>query len=383
MAQTPLRILSLLRLPISPQQHVVVLYHIPAALVKRRKKKGVSYADISRLMHGIDLGGWLSQCRHTEAHYDSFITEADIARIASWGLDHVRLPFDYDLIETADGTRIDAGYVRLNRVADWCAKHGLNIILDLHKTAGFSFDAGEAESGFFDSPAYQERFYALWETLAREFGAEHDHIAFELLNEVTDRSFCERWNAIAETCIRRIRAVAPEVYILIGGYWNNSIRALPDLLPPTDDRIVYNFHCYEPLIFTHQGAGWVPGMPADLRLSYPAAAMDYRAAMTASMDPAVLLTGMQNGADADAEMFLEMFRQAAEIAEERDVPLYCGEYGVIMYADDESTLNWYRAIHAAFERFGIGRAAWTYRSMHYGITDGCRAAIADKLITLL
>lgn len=107
------------------------------------------------------------------------------------------------------------------------------------------------------------------------------------------------------------------------------------------------------------------------------------AAMTASMDPAVLLTGMQNGADADAEMFLEMFRQAAEIAEERDVPLYCGEYGVIMYADDESTLNWYRAIHAAFERFGIGRAAWTYRSMHYGITDDCRAAIADKLITLL
>ena len=53
--------------------------------------------------HGINLGGWLSQCVHTPEHYDSFIGEEDIRRIASWGLDHVRVPVDYELIETQEG----------------------------------------------------------------------------------------------------------------------------------------------------------------------------------------------------------------------------------------------------------------------------------------
>ena len=38
---------------------------------------------------------------------------------------------------------------------------------DLHKTFGFSFDAEEREEGFFVSEAYQERFYRLWEEMAR------------------------------------------------------------------------------------------------------------------------------------------------------------------------------------------------------------------------
>ena len=41
---------------------------------------------------GVNLGGWLSQGPLDKEHLDTFITEKDIARIASWGLDHVRLP---------------------------------------------------------------------------------------------------------------------------------------------------------------------------------------------------------------------------------------------------------------------------------------------------
>ena len=35
--------------------------------------------------HGINLGGWLSQCDHTKERYETFITEADIARIRAIG----------------------------------------------------------------------------------------------------------------------------------------------------------------------------------------------------------------------------------------------------------------------------------------------------------
>ena len=216
--------------------------------------------------HGVNLGGWLSQCRHTKDRYETFITEEDIRRIASWGLDHIRVPVDYNLVEDEAGALREEGFGYIQRAVDWSRKYGLNMILDLHKTYGYSFDEGEKESGFFDNPAYQERFYRLWEQFAARFGAYQDTLAFELLNEVTDRAFSDRWNRIADTCVGRIRAVAPTIDILIGGYWNNSIDALPDLAMPRDAHIVYNFHCYDPLIFTHQGAPWVRNMDHAFRL---------------------------------------------------------------------------------------------------------------------
>ena len=51
---------------------------------------------------GINLGGWLSQCNHCREHYDSFINESDIRRISEWGLDHIRLPVDYELVISQD-----------------------------------------------------------------------------------------------------------------------------------------------------------------------------------------------------------------------------------------------------------------------------------------
>ena len=44
-------------------------------------------------MHGIDIGGWLSQCDYSKEHLDNFITEEDIKRIKGWGCDHVRVPY--------------------------------------------------------------------------------------------------------------------------------------------------------------------------------------------------------------------------------------------------------------------------------------------------
>lgn len=139
------------------------------------------------------------------------------------------------------------------------------MIIDLHKAAGFSFDPDEGETGFFESEALQGRFYALWERIAKRFGGER-HIAFELLNEVTEKEYGPVWNRIASECIGRIRAFAPETPILIGGYYHNSAVAVKDIEASADGNIVYNFHCYEPLIFTHQGADWIPTMDPAFRI---------------------------------------------------------------------------------------------------------------------
>ena len=93
-------------------------------------------------MHGINLGGWLSQCNHTKERYDNFITEDDFKVIKSWGLDHIRIPVDYNLVEDEDGNYIEDGFTYIQRAIETCKKLGLNVVLDLHKTFGYSFDDG-------------------------------------------------------------------------------------------------------------------------------------------------------------------------------------------------------------------------------------------------
>ena len=335
-------------------------------------------------MHGIDLGGWLSQCDHTPERYETFITEADFRTVKEWGLDHVRIPVDYDLVEEKDGTYKEEGFAILQRAIDWCGKYGLNMILDLHKTYGFSFDDGEHESGFFEEPAYQERFYRLWEQFASRYGKYADRLSFELLNEVTDDAYAGIWNAVAAECISRIRKIAPEVHILIGGCWHNDIRMLEKLDPPADDRIVYNFHLYEPLIFTHQGAYWVDSMDTAFRMRLHSSYADYEAYSKQQIPNRPSLWQKYDGSKMfGIEYFEDFLAEAVRIAEARNTALYCGEYGVIDLAEPEDTLDWYRMVCTCFDRLGIGRAAWSFREMDFGLIDPHADSIRKELIRVL
>ena len=174
---------------------------------------------------GVNLGGWFSQCDYSEDRFNNFITEDDFKELTSWGLDHLRLPVDYNLVETEDGQYKEEGFARIKRALELGHKYGFNMILDLHKTAGYSFDPGEKQSGFFGNEALQERFYRLWEEFAKRFGGYGDKVAFELLNEVVDKEDGAVWAEIAPKCVERIRAYAPTTDILIGGYWHNSVQA--------------------------------------------------------------------------------------------------------------------------------------------------------------
>ncbi len=332
---------------------------------------------------GVNFGGWFSQCDYSKDRFDNFITEKDFKKVSDWGLDHVRIPIDYNLVEDEEGNYLDSGIAYIQNAIDLCEKYGLNMILDVHKTLGFSFDNGENEEGFFESDELQEHFYKLWEMLAGNFGKYHKRVAFELLNEVTDKAFSDKWNEIALNCIKRIRAICPDVYILVGGYWNNSIEAIKDIAMPYDDKIVYNFHCYEPLIFTHQGAYWIPDMPSDLRLNYPDTVENYKKEHAKIASSSLSIYDFLKTENADVSLFEELFAEAIKIAEERNVALYCGEYGVINLADTESTLKWFKDINSVFVKYGIGRAAWSFKEMDFGLDDEHMKPIIDEVVKYL
>lgn len=341
-------------------------------------------ANLNGFKHGINLGGWLSQCRPAKEHYDSFIKEEDIKIIAEWGLDHVRVPVDYNLVQNKDGTFKEEGFVYIQNAIDWCKAAGINMILDLHKTCGYSFDDGEQESGFFDEEKYQEMFYVLWEEFAKRYSKYEDMLCFELLNEVTSKDYCKIWNKIANTCIERIRKIAPTVRILVGSYWNNHVAAVRDMDLPHDENIVYNFHCYEPLIFTHQGAGWIPKMDHSFRMKLDAPYSDYDKFTRANINQeGDAFNKYDPNSTIDVAYFENLFEDALKVAEERNVLLYCGEYGVIDYADPKEALKWYKLVNEVFEKHNIGRAVWTYKSMNFGMNGEWISEVRDEVLKLL
>ena len=150
---------------------------------------------------GINLGGWLSQNTLTKEHMDSFIKESDIEKIASMGVDHIRLPIDYSVIETEDCEDIESGYTYIDNCYSWCRKYGLNMILDLHKAAGYIFDDSDNCKDFFLDAKLKQRFINLWIKLAKRYGKLSDNMAFEILNEVVDPDVKDIWNDIAEETI--------------------------------------------------------------------------------------------------------------------------------------------------------------------------------------
>ena len=341
--------------------------------------------DFTGYVHGINLGGWLSQCDYSEDRYNSFITEKDFEVVKNWGLDHVRIPVDYNLVEDAEGNYKEEGFARLQKAIDWCRKYGLHMILDLHKTFGFSFDIGENETGFFENEEYQERFYRLWEEFAKRYGMNTDMLCFELLNEVTDKAYCDTWNRVSTTCIKRIRAFAPDMRIIIGGYYNNSIEGLKDIAEPVDDKVVYTFHCYEPLIFTHQGAHWVDGMNTSFRMPFESTYKQYAENSASNFGSwqsleVSNLAGFDPEKQLGIEYFEKLVEEAIRVAEERNVPLYCGEYGVINFATPEDTMKWYRQICACFDKHHIARAAWIYKEMDFGIADAYLDSVRDEVL---
>lgn len=318
---------------------------------------------------GINFGGWISQCsEYTKEHYDSFITEEDFVNVKSLGYDHIRVPLDYEIIQTEEGEFIEDGFKYIDFAIENCRKNGLNMVLDLHRTPGYSFDPGHNKTGLFETESLQERFYGIWAELAKRYGQNIDMLTFELLNEVTDKSYQPTWNKMIRHTIEIIREVAKDMRIIVGGYHNNSAEAVRALDEPYDDKIVYTFHFYEPLIFTHQGAYWIATMDTEFRCPFEMTYGEYEEKSAKYLCQAYSSFKKYDPDKVIGEEYFEnLIMEAIKVAEERDVPLYCGEFGVIDRASKDEAKKWYELFYKFMDKYQIASSIWSYKAMDFGV----------------
>ncbi len=338
----------------------------------------------NRCLVGVNLGGWLSQYRRLDHdHFRSFVTSDDIQQIAGWGMDHIRLPIDYPVLEedARPGLYKEDGFAYIDRCLEWCKAAGLQVILDLHQAPGYKFDALDRTT-LFDDEALQERLVNLWRVLARRYRGEGDYLYLELLNEIMLPS-SDPWSALATRLIAALREIDPQRVIVVGGNHYNAAEQMKELKLPSDDRLVYTFHFYEPLIFTHQQASWVPetydyGQAVD----YPAQCPDLTEFLARKPQHRQRLQRFI-GRRLDREALLDALQPALDFARDSGYSIYCGEFGVIDQAPREASRNWHRDFVALLREHRIGRACWSYKQMDFGLVDGVSRVIDPELVKIV
>ena len=342
--------------------------------------------QIEGLRRGMGIGGWLTNYKRFHVlpperrmiitagdmeHFETYITEKDVAYIASLGMDHIRLGFDQIVLEESPYVYRENIFAILRAFVGWCKKYGLRAVLNMHKAVGNYCDILE-EKGLMQTKELKDRFIALWLKIEEEFH-EDESVIFELLNEVVNAT-AEEWNDLAIRTVAAIREKNKNHLLIVGGTeWNNP-PALPKVKVFDDANIIYTFHCYAPHEFTHQqGVLQAEQLYYNRKMPYPSEDIErYR-------DFYRLNRGEENAYPGLTRMDIEFLRSYLAPAKEfidkhPDKVLWCGEFGTIRHAKIEWRENWMRDVIQILKEWDIPYCVWNYLSTP---NDGNRFSLVD------
>ena len=182
---------------------------------------------------------------------DTFFAEADVARIAASGFDHLRLPINSRVIWTDDGQPIAEGLALIDRVIEWCRAHRLWVLLDLHGAPGGQTGTNIDDSPhnlpeLFQQPGYRAQTVALWRFLAERYAAETVVMGYDLLNEPIPNEWQHVYRDDLAALYRDITAAIREVdrdHLIVyeGAHWATNWDLFTEVW---DENSALQFHKY-------------------------------------------------------------------------------------------------------------------------------------------
>lgn len=188
---------------------------------------------------------------------DNYVTEADIAFIASTGANTIRLPFHYKLFTDEDYMGLTAnqdGFQRMDQVVEWCREYGLYVILDMHDApggqTGDNIDDSYGYPWLLECEASQAVYADIWQRIADHYKNEPVVLGYDLLNEPIAPYFgddVELLNSKLMSLYRlgfdAIRKVDKHHIVILGGaQWNSNFEPLDDC--NFDAQVMYSCHRY-------------------------------------------------------------------------------------------------------------------------------------------
>ena len=312
------------------------------------------------------------------------------AGIKAMGFDFVRLTVDPGPLVASDGARRAQALQIIAAALDRITSAGLAVVLDLHAVSqvpryGMDFIMSGAESA--GVAAYEEMVADVARMIVRGGTSQ---VALEPFNEPAyypcDTGGAGDWQKIMASTVARIRAVSPELTVIVTGGCGGNVSGLVDLDPSFDDgRLYYSFHMYEPHAFTHQGlAGeddFVSGLPWPAASGSPEAVVRH---LLARMTAAGLDAGQQAqrldaelgeihayfAADWGQKQLASRFEEALRWAEAHDIPpgrLFVGEFNAALMSPDgrrgafaADRSRYVEAVRREAESHGIPWSIWEF-----------------------
>ncbi len=372
----PLRFLAAVALLFAPFS-----FGAPLSFAQSSMDANVAQRRAAHLRHGINLSEWFAQVYdpkgYTKEHFETWNTVQDIALIKAMGFDHVRLSANpQPMFRHKQADRIPADYLGyLDTAVKMILDHGLAVIIDLHPDSDFK----EKLAADNDSV---EQFADYWRALARHYSSTNpDLVSFEILNEPEFRDRY-RWQGVQAKLAVAIREGAPQHTIIVAGaYWSSESELL-FFDPLHDANIIYNFHFYDPHIFTHQGATWSTNYVHYLKdLPYPSTPENVQQAAALIPDAVNRLQAIHYGLDRwNASRIDGEIGQVAAWAKRWNVPVTCNEFGVYREtANPQDRAAWISDVRSTLEKYGIGWTMWDYSGGFGVVTKKDGKTIPDEV----
>ena len=192
---------------------------------------------------------------------DGIFEEQDMASIASYGMNVIRLTLNYRMFETNANACVfsnratcsydQRGWDWLDQIIGWARSHDVYVILNQHVLAGGHQSDGLSPE-LWTERSNQERVILLWSALAQRYRDEAQVAGYDLVNEPVPTQGVSQWQAFAQELVDSIRVIDPRHLIIVESingvapeagvpaYWEFPF------VPVVDSNVMYDFHMYDP-----------------------------------------------------------------------------------------------------------------------------------------
>lgn len=209
---------------------------------------------VAQMGIGINLGNTLDAYPN-EGDWAPAAQESYLIAFADAGFGHVRIPATWDNhTATSEPYAVDTSRMdRTEQVVDWALAQGYYVVLNAHHEIWLKQD--------YQNAANRERFDAIWTQIAERFAHKSARLVFEILNEPNGMTPAQS-NDLNPRILDIIRANNPDRLVVIAGSGYTPVDTLADIELPADNKLIANFHSYDPWEFAGQCTrGW--GTTAD------------------------------------------------------------------------------------------------------------------------
>ncbi len=211
------------------------------------------------LLQGVAFGNevWTDN-PYPSNHHD----ERDYQRVADMGMNAIRFYMNYKTFEDDANPYVykDKGWEWIDKNIEWAKKHNVYLILNMHVPQG-GFQSNGDGLELWNSKENQRRLANLWKAIAERYKGEKQIAGFDLLNEPVVSTSIDQWINLANEIVDSVRTVNEDHLIFVERL--NAIKSdygdqnsTKNLFLINDPKIVYEFHFYDPIEYTHQNASW-------------------------------------------------------------------------------------------------------------------------------